>query len=517
MNVELPNGMLIEGVPDGTPPSVIMKMAIDNGLAVYSDFYEDVPVNEISSTPYEYDLAEQSIAGIETGLNQLTNIAGSGLGLVAGTATSIVDILESGLNYASNTFTDTQFPVNTPAKSFEKGFEAMTEVADALTYEPKTTLGREYAAGVAEALGYITEPFTSNPTGFKGRMPSKFEVASTLENKTNVPLTKYIQPELALAEKAKFVRDLETARTKELVDAYQKGESTALMESAYLKDISEVDKTPLNATSLRNAEQSLRVIQDLNKEGYKGGVGMVSEPIKDVLNNMGIDKSTTAKIMSAIEKVGITEEGQRRVGEAVGTKDVNLVEKRKNAINRVIQMKESELDNSILKNTAVKDTLKSAYENLRNKDFELAKENFDSFISEAASNYKSLSIEQNRVILNEIQYFKELVNQVEKTVKKGDAESRTGLDSLTDLAKKSILPGLGYAATGPLGAIMGYGVRKGINTGLSTTVNKHLGNAIKNISSDEAAAKSRIKAESYGFPGGVSLTGFSENRLTKEE
>ena len=38
MNVTLPNGKVIEGVPDGTPKDVIMQKAIASGLAVESDF-----------------------------------------------------------------------------------------------------------------------------------------------------------------------------------------------------------------------------------------------------------------------------------------------------------------------------------------------------------------------------------------------------------------------------------------------------------------------------------------------
>ncbi len=52
MNVELPNGTIIEGVPEGTPQSQIQKMAIAGGLAKLEDFPQ---VTTFAETSIEAD------------------------------------------------------------------------------------------------------------------------------------------------------------------------------------------------------------------------------------------------------------------------------------------------------------------------------------------------------------------------------------------------------------------------------------------------------------------------------
>jgi hypothetical protein len=47
MDVTLPNGKVIKGVPDSTPKEVIMQKAIDSGLAVASDFPVEQPQTQI--------------------------------------------------------------------------------------------------------------------------------------------------------------------------------------------------------------------------------------------------------------------------------------------------------------------------------------------------------------------------------------------------------------------------------------------------------------------------------------
>ena len=74
MNVTLPNGRVIQGVPDGTPKEVIMQKAIQSGLATEQDF--GVPTSREASTP-EVNPAEgasftQGVSDAFTGADRAT-------------------------------------------------------------------------------------------------------------------------------------------------------------------------------------------------------------------------------------------------------------------------------------------------------------------------------------------------------------------------------------------------------------------------------------------------------------
>jgi len=76
MDVTLPNGQVIRGIPEGTPKDVIMQKAISSGLAQESDFSMpkissgnlDAPIGgQVSQAQQqETTIGEDIIGGLET-------------------------------------------------------------------------------------------------------------------------------------------------------------------------------------------------------------------------------------------------------------------------------------------------------------------------------------------------------------------------------------------------------------------------------------------------------------------
>lgn len=109
MDVKLPNGKIISGVPDGTPKDIIMQKAISSGMATQADFDGMTPKTEqpkqqatevSSSTP---TFANQVESGVSGALALGSDIAGTAVG----GATALVDLL--------NPFTD-----NDPSQLIEQ-------------------------------------------------------------------------------------------------------------------------------------------------------------------------------------------------------------------------------------------------------------------------------------------------------------------------------------------------------------------------------------------------------------
>ena len=95
MDVTLPNGQVIKGVPDGTPKDVVMHKAISSGLATQADFGIITPqqpsINEVKN---ETTFPEQLAGGISGAATLASDIVGTGVGGL----TALVDVM--------NPFTD---------------------------------------------------------------------------------------------------------------------------------------------------------------------------------------------------------------------------------------------------------------------------------------------------------------------------------------------------------------------------------------------------------------------------
>lgn len=84
MNVTLPNGRVINGVPEGTTKAQIQAKAIASGMAVESDFPQAEPVQEQSYNPTD-DMSgfQKFAAGVGGGVTDLGYGAGQLLGMVS--------------------------------------------------------------------------------------------------------------------------------------------------------------------------------------------------------------------------------------------------------------------------------------------------------------------------------------------------------------------------------------------------------------------------------------------------
>lgn len=129
MDVTLPNGQVIQGIPEGTTKDVIMQKAIESGLASIDDFPqpEQAPQEEPS-------FMDSIIGGAESAASIIS-------GAVAEPIAGIV-----GLADAANPFA--------PEGA---GGERVRQVREALTYQPRTEEGIAEQQAVGEALAPVGE------------------------------------------------------------------------------------------------------------------------------------------------------------------------------------------------------------------------------------------------------------------------------------------------------------------------------------------------------------------------
>lgn len=177
MDVTLPNGQVIRGVPEGTPKDVIKQRAIAAGIAAESDFGEPEPrpvLPEDSDVPmapgepgYEQwaqsfgrqeAASERSALDVAKGVGETALTMGTGatlgtFGQIAGTLEGLAKEVASG-----------QYGSQEAANRIQ---DLAMKYASSMTYEPKTEAGREYTQAVGEAaepLAALT-PMTAEITG----------------------------------------------------------------------------------------------------------------------------------------------------------------------------------------------------------------------------------------------------------------------------------------------------------------------------------------------------------------
>lgn len=174
MDVTLPNGQIIRGVPEGTSKEAIMQKAIASGLAMPEDFanampapaaapipeapkmtqaefesqYGDIPdiegqiIPESVPTQPEPTLGEKAIGAGETALTAITGATGGTLGMIGGTLQQLAEEIRSG-----------DFGSYEAANRIE---QRANELASALTYQPRTEAGREMTQELGEAASALT-------------------------------------------------------------------------------------------------------------------------------------------------------------------------------------------------------------------------------------------------------------------------------------------------------------------------------------------------------------------------
>jgi hypothetical protein len=154
MNVTLPNGRVIEGVPEGTTKQQIMQKAIASGIATEADFgvppkplNTDVPSPEqdafvaqgyARNQPRQQpSLADRFIGAGEAALAMGTGATTGALGQIAGT------LQQGGREILAGEF-------GTP-EAANRIEQRAADVSSSATYAPRTELGQEYVQNIGEA------------------------------------------------------------------------------------------------------------------------------------------------------------------------------------------------------------------------------------------------------------------------------------------------------------------------------------------------------------------------------
>ena len=142
MDIELPNGVVIKDIPEGTPKSQIMAKAIKAGLATEQDFLPVLGLVDRKQTtqpkPYkEPSLGEQIVGAAETGLTLLTGGTTGLLGTVGGALTGAYEEVKAG-----------KFGTPQAARRIE---QRAALGGQQYTYAPRTQAGQEQV----ETLGKI--------------------------------------------------------------------------------------------------------------------------------------------------------------------------------------------------------------------------------------------------------------------------------------------------------------------------------------------------------------------------
>lgn len=161
MDVRLPNGKVIRGVPDGTPKDVVMQKAIAAGLASERDFGikkmeqpQTQPVDaggEPSLSMFEkpaqpMQKPEESLTDKAIGVGESALSIGSGL--TAGAAGGLLGTIE-GISQAVR-----EGKIGKP-EAQQIIQQRMAEGAQAGTYMPRTETGQGIVKGVGESLGAL--------------------------------------------------------------------------------------------------------------------------------------------------------------------------------------------------------------------------------------------------------------------------------------------------------------------------------------------------------------------------
>jgi len=156
MDIELPNGVVIQDVPEGTTQSQIIATAIKAGLATEQDFLPVLGLvdREQATQPAPYKaptLGEQIVGAGETGLTLLTGGTTGLLGTVGGALTGAYEEVKAG-----------QFGTPQAARRIE---ERAALGGQQYTYAPRTQAGQEQTQALGRIGAELTPLQPVLPTG----------------------------------------------------------------------------------------------------------------------------------------------------------------------------------------------------------------------------------------------------------------------------------------------------------------------------------------------------------------
>ena len=300
MDIELPNGVVIQDIPEGTSKSQIMAKAIKSGLATPEDFgmVQQQPTQVASYK--EPTLSEKLIGAGETGLTLLTGGTTGLLGTVGGALSGAYEEAKAG-----------QFGTPQAAKRIE---ERAALGGQQYTYAPRTQAGQEQIQAIGK-LGAELVPFTQvMPSGLLSQGTKQAIVApvqrgaSVVRNifKEEVPTQTFGQSGGAAATAMPLVRET-TAANLPVPVTLTKGAATR--EAQQLAFEKEQMKGQLGAPLRARAEQNnLEVLQNFDSlmemtgaEAAQSGFAATGNKVIDALSQgwQGAKAKTSAAYKKA--------------------------------------------------------------------------------------------------------------------------------------------------------------------------------------------------------------------------
>jgi len=317
MDIELPNGVVIEGVPEGTSKDAIMQKAIAMGLASEADFgmqqdlQSDVPLppEEVAALPQEQqkeyfgtvEKPERSIGERIGGAVEATGSLASAA--IPGTAANIAGGLYGiGKSVAEGTYGTYE--------GAQQAAQTGQDWANAVTIKPATEAGQEALQSTAEVLepvghvGAALSPMASMGLGTMTRASTKADDVIPERAPKATPLER---------QKIADVRQALKENTTESVGWKLKGDKP--VPNMVERDLLDMGVNDITLTSLRQLKkqgrsEALRVL-DLAEDAVKGKEGAdLTRPsvvageqlMKRVEKLGGIQDDASARIRDAVRR-----------------------------------------------------------------------------------------------------------------------------------------------------------------------------------------------------------------------
>ena len=156
MDIELPNGVVIEDVPEGTTQIEIMNKAIKSGLATREDFASVLGMIDKEQAPISFPYKEPSF------VDKLIGAGETGLTLFTGGTTGLAGTIGGGLTGAYEELKSGQFGTPQAAKRIE---ERAALGGQQYTYMPRTQAGQEQVQMLGKVGAELTPLAPVTPSG----------------------------------------------------------------------------------------------------------------------------------------------------------------------------------------------------------------------------------------------------------------------------------------------------------------------------------------------------------------
>ena len=256
MDIELPNGVVIKDIPEGTSKEQIMQKAIRNGLATAEDFQmgsalvEDFSLGQQQQVaqpmPYKSPSMGDKLVGTgETALTLLTGATGGLFGTVGGGLTGAYEEAQAG-----------RFGTPEAARRIE---QRAALGAQRYTYEPRTQASQEQLQSIGSLLQMVPPQPGIAPGMFSAQRPTLRQGANIVRNAfEEAPMLSRVEPTMgssagAAAASMPLVRET-TATALPVPVTLTRGARTR--DAAQLAFEKEQMKGPLGAPLRERSEQN---------------------------------------------------------------------------------------------------------------------------------------------------------------------------------------------------------------------------------------------------------------------